>query len=227
LPRIVPSILVFALLALGVIACSERETTDTNSPRLAGPASGYVPGIADLDPWLNPYPPETFVVTRDLFPYVGPFSNPGQGEEFMSTQGFEDGYHIEFEPDGLLAGVAGQGQYYLTIETFLFTTDAGARALFERYQELGERIPGSEPVEIQSLANQSGGWELLQGTVGASDQVGAYHRFIFRRGNMVAVVQTYGAMGQVSIETAREIAVMIDNRARGVTPAATPTPRGG
>jgi hypothetical protein len=65
---------------------------------------------------------------------------------------------------------------------------------------------------------------LTEGLVGTSDVVAVFHRYVFRRGTVVTWVQTYGAEAYMTIDPAREVAVIIDDRILGNTEAAEPTP---
>ena len=119
-----------------------------------------------------------------------------------------------------------QGRYYVSMEIHLFETASGAKAAYDSFQDRYGKISGSERATTKGLANQSSGWQMLSGTVATSDLVGAFHRFVFRRGNMLAAVQTYGAQPFMTIDRARDIAVIIDERALGTRPATEPTPSG-
>lgn len=223
---IAASVRVLLLLTVlaGAIACSAREESDDRSPQLDGPASRYIPDVVAMHSFLRPNTTETYEINRDLVAYLGPFSNATTADEFLRTHGFDSGYRSDFRPEGQLAGVAGGGQHYLTIEAFLFTTAAGAEGMLERYETAYDATVDSERVEAESVGNQSSAWQMLRGTVGQSDVVAAYHRFVFQRGNMVAVIQTFGAADEVSIDVAREVAEAIDARAMGDTAATEATP---
>jgi hypothetical protein len=209
-----------ALLVPAIAACSDRET----APSLGGPASRYVPATEELPTFLEVFPPETYNVTRDLFTYLGPFTNRNEADEFARAQGYQSGYRAQFSPNGLLAGVVSQGQYYLTVETYLFSTPEGARAVYDRYHNHYRQVPGSEEQDTGRLGNRSSGWEYIEGTIGETETVAVYHRFVYQRGNMIGVVQTYGADEHMSIDVARSVATLIDRRATGQVPAVEPTP---
>lgn len=203
---------------------STAGTEGGPSPDLEGPASRFVPFVDELPESFEVNPPETFTLTDDIWSRLGPFESASAGGSFIEEHGFVEGQRVLFNPDGQLAGVVGEGRYYATIETYLFEDEGGAEATFGLFEEQGDSISGSEQVDMQGLANQSGAWEFVEGTVGNTDSVGIYHRFIFRRGNLFALVQTYGAQEHMSADAAREIAALIDNRALGETEAAEPTP---
>ncbi len=233
--RLLPALLCAALLAAAV-ACSGGDAADDGalgddsadepSPVLQGPASRYAPDVEDLAGNLSVFPPETYPVSRDIFAFQGPFGNPDEALEFLGEQGYVDGYRVQFNPDGLLAGVVGQGQYYVTVETYLFAGADGARNVYNQFEDRYSDVEGSERRDPERLGNRSSGWEFVQGPIGDTDVVAVYHRFAFQRGNLIGVVQTFGAEEHMSIDLARDIALLIDNRAVGETPAEEPTPAG-
>jgi hypothetical protein len=143
--------------------------------------------------------------------------------ELARQWGYREGYQVALEPDGLLAGVL-KGQYYVTQEIHLFDTAAGAEQAYQRFEQRYREAAGSEPAEATPLANQSSAWQLVRGTVADSEMVAVYHRFLFRRGNMVASVQTFGGQPFMRVDTARDIAVLIDERALGKRSSPEPTP---
>src|SRR5690606_6862116 len=97
----------------------------------------------------------------------------------------------------------------------LFAGTAGAIDAYNWFTDLYGRTDGSQSQDVAQLANQSSGWKKKQGTIPSSNVEGVAHRFIFRRGNMVGIVQTSGADTFMTIDPARDIAVIIDDRALG------------
>lgn len=229
-------LLAVPLLALLVVGCGDGAdgVVDENSqstrgvaggpaPILDGPASRYAPPIEEMPEWLLLYPPDTYAITAEVFARLGAFESPAQGEEFALNQGFEDGWQVRFEPDGLLAGVV-EGRFYATVQVFRFQRPSGAGAAFDQYESAAEDIAGSQEVEVAALGNQSAGWRYIEGTVGDTEVVAVYHRFVFQRGNLLTVVQTYGAEPVMTIDQARELAAVVDERALADPAPPEPTP---
>lgn len=202
---------------------STGGTAGGSEPIVEGPASRFAPFVEDLPgDRFEVFPPETFGISAATFGLTGPFLSAQQGDTSARDWGYVEGYNLQYNPAGLLAGVL-DGGYYVTIQVHLFETTAGAHSAFEAYRE-ESTANDSDAVSAAALGNESAAFSLVQGTVGNSDTVAVYHRFIFRRGNVVAVVQTYGADPFMTIDSARDIAVMIDDRVLGNTPAVEPTP---
>ncbi|MDZ7728678.1 MAG: hypothetical protein U5Q44_11055 [Dehalococcoidia bacterium] len=118
--------LVFA--ACDAVGGEEVEPTASltgDSPSLEGPASRYAPFVEELPGDFEVNPPETFALTDDIWSRVGPFESGDAGQQFIDEHGFIEGYRAHFNPDGLLAGVASDGRYYVTVETYLFDRARG------------------------------------------------------------------------------------------------------
>jgi hypothetical protein len=206
------------------VARSTGGTEGGAEPLLAGPASAYAPAEADLGGAFRAMAPEVLDLDLNSFiAYSKLFLNTKQGEDMGNQWGYKQGFKTAFEPDGQLAGVL-QGRFYISVETYLFTTTEGAKAAFEFIDKFYAGVPGSTRQDAKGLGNQSSGWKIVSGTIGPSSVAAAYHRFVFRRGSMVATVQTLGAEPNMTIDQAREVAVIIDDRALAKRPSATPTP---
>jgi len=211
---------------------SRTGTQDSRSPALVGPASRFVPELGELPKNYAILPPDTFSMTPLQYASVGgDFDTPEQGETLLTQWGYKDGYQAVYEPAGKLAELL-SGLYYVTVDTVLFDTDDGARRLYNQMKANYEERAGSVKVaNVKGLGNESMAWLFVPsesgvpGTIGTSDTVGIYHRFVFRRGNLVVTVQTYGAEPYMNIDRARELAAVVDDRALGGRAASTPTPR--
>ena len=222
-------------LALGAAACSSNDgngadgsnggTQGGPSPVLSGPANRFAPFVEEMPGVFDVNPPETFTVSSDVWalPDVGPFGSATDGANFVAEHGYVDGWNVLYTPDGLLAGVA-QGRYYATIQVFLFDSAEGGAIAYEAYEREASGPQGSEEVSTPGLGNRSSAWQFIEGTVGTTDIPAIYHRFLLQRGNMVAVVQTYGSEPFMSIDPARNIAVIIDDKALAQEAAVEPTP---
>jgi hypothetical protein len=206
-----------------VAGVSTGGTSGGPEPILQGPASRYAVDLKDLKTAYKVDPNETYNYLLTSFAAQGPFKSQAEGEQLAKQWEILDGYKASYVPDGQLAGVL-QGAYYVTAETFLFKQATGASAAYAKFVDTYKSNSGSEPQSAKQLGNESSGFKLVKGTVGNSSVVAVYHRFVFRRGNVVGVVQTYGREQTMTIAQARDIAVMMDDRALGKRDASIPTP---
>jgi hypothetical protein len=212
----------------GIRTPSTGGTRGGPEPLLDGPASKFVASEQDIGEGLQGVPDESSVLTPATFAdaSLGPFRNIDEGRAKVQEWGYLEGQIGILQPDGLLAGVV-QGRYYVRIETHLFGSIQGASDAFDWYNELYAGNDALTAEQAEPLANESASWKSIDGKVENSDLDRAYHRFIFRRGNLVAIVQTVGADTFMTIDPARDIAVIVDERALGNRAAPTPTPSGG
>ncbi len=206
-----------------------KESTSTSGmeggpePLIEGPASRYVPQAAEASTDYELFGPDTYPLSALAWASSGHFTKTEDGEGQAIAWGYESGFQAGFQPTGQLADVV-LGKYFFKVESVLFETQNGAHQAYLHIQGRHLAQNGSTRRLTKGLGNESSAWEALGGTVGTSDLVGVYHRFIFRRGNLVTVVQTYGVEPRMNIDFAREIAVVIDAKALGQIPAPTPTP---
>ena len=196
---------------------------DSREPVVKGPATQFVIQLGDKPDGYRAFPPQTFILTPVAWAASGLFESQADGEAKAEAWGFKDGYQATLEPLGQLADVA-QGKYYLRVESVLFENASGAHNAYGQIVETLKRVPGSEKQEVNGLGNESSGWKLLGEPVATTELPGAFHRFIFRRGNLLTTVQTYGVDQFMTIARAREFADVIDQKALGQRPAPTPTP---
>ena len=188
-----------------------------------GPASRYSPAIGELPGRYGVDVPNTFAQNISTFASSYLFKSSNEGADLARQWKILDGFNVIYQPDGLNAGVI-QGRFYVAVETYLFQDAAGAKAAFDYMDQLFTKNPGSVKQPTKGLGLQSSGYQIIEGTVGASDMKQVYHRFLFRRGNIVATVMTTGGEPFMTIDRARDIAVIIDDRILGKRPATTPTP---
>lgn len=194
------------------------------NPTLEEPASRYAPSLEEAPPGYQVVTPETYGMNAFQFAVQsGLFAEAAVGEQRAEEWGYLDGRRTTFEPLGKGAEVL-QGAYWLTIDTYLFERPDGAEAAFNHLESFYNGLQGSRRVEAAPLGNQSGAWSFERGTILQSDTPAIYHRFVFRRGNLVAIVQTLGGTPFMSIEQARDTAIVIDERALGQREPSTPTP---
>ncbi|MEX0783976.1 MAG: hypothetical protein WD557_15150 [Dehalococcoidia bacterium] len=212
----------------GLRTPSTGGTRGGPQPVLSGPASKFAASQEDIGDGIQGVPNESASLTPATFadPTLGPFRTIDEGRQKLAEWGYQEGYLGVLQPDGLLAGVV-QGRFYVRVETHLFASIEGATAAFDWYDQIYSGIDALEPEQAAPLANESASWKSLEGKVENTDLDRAYHRFVFRRGNLVAIVQTVGADTFMTIDPARDIAVIVDERALGNRAAPTPTPSGG
>ncbi len=212
----------------GIRTPSTGGTSGGPSPVLAGPAVKYAASEEEIGGGIEAVPNESSDLTPELFadPSLGPFRDSIEGKAKVSEWGYVDGYVGSFQPDGLAAGVV-LGRYYVRLETHLFRSPEGAAAAYDWFVERYGANSAVKRQEAAQLANESGAWSGVLGKVGSTDLDRVFHRFTFRRGNMVAMVETIGADTFMTIDPARDVAVIVDDRALGNRAAPTPTPSGG
>lgn len=208
----------------------EKTPTQSRSGTAGGPDDVFrlksneaTLNLDELPPGYEVDEPETFAMNITTFASSYWFRSNREGEEKAREWGIIGGFQVYYQPTGLFADVL-RGSPYITIETYQFADQAGARKAFAHLNNVLKNNRSSDPVEALPLGNDSGAYRILQGTIGASEQVAVYHRFAFRRGNMVIAVQTWGADSYMNIDPARNIAAAIDDKLLGTRPAVEPTP---
>jgi hypothetical protein len=110
------------------------------------------------------------------------------------------------------------------VEIHLFKDEPGAKKAFEYFENRLKN--GAQSVNSTPVGNQSSAWKTVSGKVRSSQVDAAYHRIVFRRGNMVAVVLTYGADPFMKVDRVRALAQMVDEKALGQKATVEPTPTG-
>ena len=192
---------------------------------ISTPVAGLVVQTADLkDGRYKSLEPETYPVSAIGFATNGYFVNAQAGEQQALAWGYKEGYQSSFEPDGQLAGVL-QGRYYIRVEAYAFDAVGGAQQAYAFLEQQHRSRPRSvEEPGVKGLALQSSAFKITGQKVGSSELSEVFHRFLFRRGNLVVVVQTLGAEPFLNIDKARDLAVLVDEKALGQRPAPTPTP---
>ncbi len=190
---------------------------------MPGPASKYSPSRSELPGSYTVNVPSTFTDNISTFSSSYLFTSAQQGHDLAVEWGILDGFKAAYDPDGLEAGVL-LGRYYINVETYYFEQTSGAHAAFQYMDKFYAGVTGSEKQVAKGLGNESAGYKMIQGTVSASDEPKAYYRFIFRRGNVIGVTQVTGADKYISIDNARNVAVIMDDRMLGTRQATEPTP---
>lgn len=212
----------------GIRTPSTGGTRGGPAPVLGGPAVKYAASQQEIGGGIQAVPNESANITPETYadPSIGPFKDINIGRDTVRQWGYKEGYLGVFQPDGLASGML-LGRFYVRLETHLFESTAGATNAFKWYSDLYNSASGVEKTDSNPLANESGSWRSVLGKIETSDLDRVYHRFVFRRGNMVSIVQTVGADTFMTIDPARDIAVIVDDRALGNRAAPTPTPSGG
>lgn len=208
-----------------VVTPSTGGSADTRQPLVQGPSAKYAPSEADLLGFFRASVPDTFSVNNEIFATIGPFLTPGEATDSIKLWGFAEGWVANLEPEGLLSSVP-KGAYFITSQVFLFTTGEGAERAFATFDKFYKDTTASEVQTTKPLANQSSAYRIEKGKVGSTPLDAVYHSFLFRRGNMVAVVRTFGGAPFMTVDAARDVAVMMDSRALGERPSPLPTPGG-
>ena len=208
-----------------VVTPSTGGSADSRQPIVQGPSAKYAPSEEDLKGFYRASVPDTFSVNNEIFATIGPFLTPGEANESIKLWGFFEGWVVALQPEGLLSSVV-KGAYYITSESFLFTTTEGAEKAYLTFEKFYKDTKGSEVQTTKALANQSSAFRLQKGKVGNTTIDAVYHSLIFRRGNLIAVVRTYGGAPFMTIDAAREVAVIMDARALGERATPLPTPGG-
>jgi hypothetical protein len=150
------------------------------------------------------------------------FTSPDEGRRLLKQWGYLGGYETGYTPEGYSRAVL-EGAYYIKVETHLFEDAAGAH---EAYGYFHDRLQQStsEPVSVEAIGNEASGWRLVREKVSGTSVDGEFHQYLFRRGNLVAVVLTWGAEPFMNINTVYGLAHIIDAKAMGQVEAIEPTP---
>ena len=202
---------------------SESGTADGPDETLRMKANQATINLEELPLTYQVDVPNTFAMTVSTFASSYWFRGSGEGEELAEDWRIYDGFQVYYQPKGLAAEVL-SGSPFVRVETYVFIDQEGARKAWAHLDDLMKRTAGSEAVEARPLANNWGAYRYYSGTVGSSETVAVFHRFSFRRGNVIVSVQTWGADPFMNIDPARNIAAAIDDKLLGTRPAVEPTP---
>lgn len=196
---------------------------DSFSPQLEGPASLYSIHQQDLGPGYITDVEYTWELDAESYGQTRPFDGQ-DGHAMLQNWGYQGGYETSYTPEGRSQAVL-NGAYTIKVETHLFDSEDGAAQAFDYFQSfLAKSV--SEPVTAYALGNQSAAWRYVdvENGVRNSAVAGEFHQYLFRRGNLVAVVLTWGAEPFMEVQTAYELAHLIDEKARGEVETVEPTP---
>lgn len=213
--------------AAGATDSGAPKATSTNdsstSPALTMPVSRFAVSQDDLGINFLVDIPATFNVTAEEYAKGSSFASPTDGMAMLKQWGYLGGYETGYTPEGREKAVL-NGAYYSKVETHLFKDEDGAKKAFAYFEARLKGTTGTQSVSANAVGNQSAAFHRLSGKVPGSSVPASYHQYLFRRGNLVAAVLTYGADGFMKVETARELASLIDQKALGKANAVEPTP---
>jgi hypothetical protein len=195
----------------------------TTSPTLAMPVSRFAISQDDLGIDFLVDIPATFNVTAEEYAKGSSFASAADGMAHLKQWGYLGGYETGYTPEGREKAVL-NGAYYSKVETHLFKDEEGAKKAFAYFEARVKGTAGNQPVTALPVGNQWATYQRLSGKVPNSSVNAAYHQYLFRRGNLVAAVLTYGAEGFMKADIARELATLIDQKALGKANAVEPTP---
>lgn len=194
----------------------------TTSPTLAMPVSRFAVSQGDLGAAFLVDIPATLQLALDDYAKAPVFASAQEGQTLLKQWGYLGGYETGYTPEGREKAVL-QGGFYSKIETHLFTSEDGAKKAFDRFYSYLKATQGNQALTAQPVGNQHAAFQRIEGKVPNSSVNSVYHYFLFRRGNLVAVVFTYGADGFMKIDTAHDLATMVDMKALGKANAVEPT----
>ncbi len=193
------------------------------SPTVAMPVSRFAVSLDDLD--TSVYRTDvagTFTMDAAYYGGTQTFDSAAQGKTMLEGWGYEGGYETGYLPISAPQSVL-NGAYYSNVEIHLFKDTDGAKKAYAYFQQrLGKSA--AKQADTPQLGNESVGYSAANGLILGTEVGAEYEQFMFRRGNVVGVVLTYGAAGFMNINTARSLAVIEDNKILGKTKAVEPTP---
>lgn len=197
-------------------------TGSHDSPSLDTPASKYSIIQDDLPEGFITYIPGTYVLDTDDYAASKIFVSTDEGKALLNQWGYLGGYETSYTPEGRERAVLA-GAYYFAVETHLFDDESGAEAA---YQHFHQKLTSSAStmVETAPLGNESTAWARQGDVIRGSSVPSLLHTVVFRRGNLLAVVSTFGAQPFMTVETSVSLATIVDEKALGERDAIEPTP---
>lgn len=204
-------------------AAASSAPGNTTEPDVKGPASKYTLLLDDVGDGYFTDRQHTFTLDIDNYAGTAAFSNPSEGRKLLKQWGYVEGFETAYEPEGRQTDVL-NGKYYINVETHLFDSTKGAEDAYAHFEDVIRSAGRAEQVQTSPLGNQYSVWKSDGDKVSGSSITSTFHRFILRRGNMVAVVQTWGAQPFMRVDTVRGLAAILDDKALGRKDAPEPTP---
>lgn len=195
----------------------------TTSPVLAAPVSRYTVLHQEVGPAFRNLVAATFDLDLDAYADAGTFDSKQEGLQLLSEWGYIGGFEESLVADGGQSDVL-NGGFDFTVESHLFNDEEGATHAFTYFEQIVKANKKTKITTIEPVGNQSSAWTLVEGKFPNTSIDVAYHRVIFRRGNLVVVVKTEGAASFMTIEDAYALATLVDRKALGEVESVTPTP---
>lgn len=198
-------------------------TVDTKiAPRLSAPASRFtLLLLEDIGrQWITDIR-STYVLTADNYSKTKSFDSPEKGMQLLKEWGYVGGYESAMTPEGREAAVL-NGSYYISIESHLFEDEVGAKKAYDYF--LAKLRGGSQEIASAPVGNESAAFTLTVGKVGKSSINATFHQVVFRRGNLVVVVATWGAEPFMKTDDVYRLALIVDDKALSKREALEPTP---
>ncbi len=193
------------------------------SPLVDEPASKYAIAVEDLGfNWITSLN-SVYVLNMDNYAATRTFSSENEGRKTLEGWRWLGGYETGYAPEGYDTAVL-NGGFYVNQECHIFEDEAGASAAYKWMVARAQSISVQQPVSMPQLGNESAAFVANVGNIGNSPVVATYHQVIFRRGNVVSIVVTKGSQGFMTVDAARELSLITDQKALGQKPAVEPTP---
>lgn len=194
----------------------------TTAPKLTEPVSRFTVLHEEVGPAFRNNISATFLL--DLNTYAGTDTFLGQdGRKLLGDWGYLGGFEESLVADGGKTDVL-NGGFDFTVESHLFATEAGAKSAFIYFETIVKANKKIKATTMNPVGNQSSAWTLVDGKFDGTSIDVAYHRVIFRRGNLVVVVRTKGAAPFMTVDDAYGFAKLVDEKALGKVEAIEPTP---
>jgi hypothetical protein len=237
-----PSLVLGACLCLIIIAgCSDDATNDGGaagnddataaaqehdpdaSPMLREPPGAYSILQPDLAGDFLTDIGGTYVLNAETYSVSKAFPSEAKGYELLTDWGYTGGYETGYIPEGREQAVL-NGAYYFAVESHLFEDEEGAKQAFRYINERLTESPVASETFSGPVGNEWKAWESPGDVIPGSSANSVHHRMVFRRGNMLAMVATWGAEHLTTIRRAYELALIIDEKALGERETTEPTP---
>lgn len=217
--------------AVGSTAEPTAEATSTAvvsadpglEPRLSAPVSRFAISQTDLGQGYLTDVQGTFQLTAEDYAGTTLFESTADGLATLAQWGYQEGYETGYEPEGRTQAVL-NGSYYMKLEVHLFDSAEGAQAAYDYFVERLRTT--SSNVTAATVGNQSSAWRRESGLVPGSSVEGTLHFVVTRRGNLLSVVQTWGADPFMKVDAALGWARLTDAKAVGNVETTEPTPSG-
>ena len=206
--------------AAGGAAATANPQTE---PALVMPVSRYTVLLDDVGTAFLTDPASPFELTLQEYASSASFENASKGAEQLNAWGYQGGYEAQLVPEGREAAVL-NGGFYVTIESHLFSSNDGAKQAYSYFESRLKANSANKSVKIDPIGNQWTAYQTKGMKVRDTSVDELYHRVMFRRGNLVVVIATYGADGFMSVNDAVLFAKLVDARALGVEEVIQPTP---